>query len=175
MFPQMRIARRTRRYLFHVLLLLIAITIVNDSQSRRLYLLHRSVRRFNLGLPPRSLIAHINLLQEYLGRIVADPAKTRFAKLRLLCRSLAGNGVYYLTITAPTHDEEVRRKRGVVITARVHPGETPSSWTMKGIIDFLTGDTNRARVRRDLATPDEYRSGTRSEDRRSRERDLTGD
>lgn len=98
--------------------------------------------------------------QEYLGKIVADPAKTRFAKLRLLCRSLAGNGVYYLTITAPTHDEEVRRKRGVVITARVHPGETPSSWTMKGIIDFLTGDTNRARVRRDFATLDEYRSGT---------------
>ncbi|XP_011647853.1 cytosolic carboxypeptidase 2-like [Pogonomyrmex barbatus] len=88
-------------------------------------------------------------LQEYLGKIVADPAKTRFAKLRLLCRSLAGNGVYYLTITAPTHDEEVRRKRGVVITARVHPGETPSSWTMKGIIDFLTGDTNRARELRE--------------------------
>lgn len=86
--------------------------------------------------------------QEYLGKLVADPAKTRFTKLRLLCRSLAGNGVYYLTITAPTQDEEVRRKRGVVITARVHPGETPSSWTMKGIIDFLTGDTNRARVRR---------------------------
>ncbi|XP_024870764.1 cytosolic carboxypeptidase 2-like [Temnothorax curvispinosus] len=88
-------------------------------------------------------------LQEYLGKIVADPAKTRFAKLRLLCRSLAGNGVYYLTITAPAHDEEVRRKRGVVITARVHPGETPSSWTMKGIIDFLTGDTNRARELRE--------------------------
>ncbi|KAL0100470.1 hypothetical protein PUN28_019658 [Cardiocondyla obscurior] len=88
-------------------------------------------------------------LQEYLGKIVADPAKTRFAKLRLLCRSLAGNGVYYLTITAPTHEEQVRRKRGVVITARVHPGETPSSWTMKGIIDFLTGDTNRARELRE--------------------------
>lgn len=72
--------------------------------------------------------------------------KTRFTKLRLLCRSLAGNGVYYLTITAPTFDEEVRRKRGIVITARVHPGETPSSWTMKGIIDFLTGESNQAKV-----------------------------
>ncbi|XP_029662311.1 cytosolic carboxypeptidase 2-like [Formica exsecta] len=88
-------------------------------------------------------------LQEYLGKIVADPTKTRFTKLRLLCRSLAGNSVYYLTITAPTHDEVVRRKRGIVITARVHPGETPSSWTMKGIIDFLTGDTNRARELRE--------------------------
>lgn len=33
-----------------------------------------------------------------------------------------------------------------MITARVHPGETPSSWTMKGIIDFLTGESDQAKV-----------------------------
>ncbi|XP_076162473.1 cytosolic carboxypeptidase 2 [Ptiloglossa arizonensis] len=88
-------------------------------------------------------------LQEYLAKLVADPVKTRFTKLRLLCRTLAGNGVYYLTITAPSYNEEVRRKRGIVITARVHPGETPSSWTMKGIIDFLTGESNQAKVLRE--------------------------
>ncbi|XP_016772529.2 cytosolic carboxypeptidase 2 isoform X1 [Apis mellifera] len=87
-------------------------------------------------------------LQEYLSKLVADPIKSRYTKLRLLCRTLAGNGVYYLTITAPTY-EEVQRKRGIVITARVHPGETPSSWTMKGIIDFLTGESNQARVLRE--------------------------
>ncbi|XP_078050336.1 uncharacterized protein LOC144476893 isoform X2 [Augochlora pura] len=88
-------------------------------------------------------------LQEYLAKLVADPVKTRFTKLRLLCRTLAGNGVYYLTITAPNYDEEVRRKRGIVITARVHPGETPSSWTMKGIIDFLTGESSQAKALRE--------------------------
>nr|XP_012145462.1 PREDICTED: cytosolic carboxypeptidase 2-like [Megachile rotundata] len=88
-------------------------------------------------------------LQEYLAKLVADPVKTRFTKLRLLCRTMAGNGVYYLTITAPTYDEEMRRKRGIVITARVHPGETPSSWTMKGIIDFLTGESDQAKVLRE--------------------------
>ncbi|KZC06993.1 Cytosolic carboxypeptidase NnaD [Dufourea novaeangliae] len=88
-------------------------------------------------------------LQEYLAKLAADPVKTRFTKLRLLCRTLAGNGVYYLTITAPAYDDEVRRKRGIVITARVHPGETPSSWTMKGIIDFLTGDSNQAKALRE--------------------------
>ncbi|XP_076642435.1 uncharacterized protein LOC143353191 [Halictus rubicundus] len=88
-------------------------------------------------------------LQEYLAKLVADPVKTRFTKLGLLCRTLAGNGVYYLTITAPTYDEEVRRKRGIVITARVHPGETPSSWTMKGIIDFLTGESDQAKALRE--------------------------
>ncbi|XP_016840121.1 cytosolic carboxypeptidase 2 isoform X2 [Nasonia vitripennis] len=88
-------------------------------------------------------------LQEYLAKIANDPVKTRFTKLRLLCRSLAGNGVYYLTITAPTANDEARRKKGVVITARVHPGETPSSWIMKGIIDFLTGESNQARELRE--------------------------
>ncbi|XP_033217220.1 cytosolic carboxypeptidase 2-like isoform X2 [Belonocnema kinseyi] len=88
-------------------------------------------------------------LQEYLSGIASDPVKTRYTKLRLLCRSLAGNGVYYLTITAPAFTEESRKKKGVVITARVHPGETPSSWMMKGIIDFLTGDSNQAKELRE--------------------------
>ncbi|XP_023289899.1 cytosolic carboxypeptidase 2 [Orussus abietinus] len=88
-------------------------------------------------------------LQEYLGTIVSDPVKTKFTKLRLLCRTLAGNNVYYLTITAPMLNDEAKKKKGVVITARVHPGETPSSWMMKGIIDFLTGDSNQARELRE--------------------------
>ncbi|KAL7303167.1 hypothetical protein TKK_0004371 [Trichogramma kaykai] len=96
-------------------------------------------------------------LQDYLAGIAGDPLKTRFTKLRLLCRTLAGNGVYYLTITAPPVNDNseassgtaFRRKKGIVITARVHPGETPSSWIMKGICDFLTGESNQARELRE--------------------------
>ncbi|XP_011298890.1 cytosolic carboxypeptidase 2 [Fopius arisanus] len=88
-------------------------------------------------------------LQEYLTRISSDPVKSRFTKLRLLCRTLAGNSVHYLTITAPNYNDEGRKKKGIVITARVHPGETPSSWMMKGIIDFLTGESNQARELRE--------------------------
>ena len=40
-------------------------------------------------------------------------------------------------------------KKGVMITARVHPGESNSSWMMKGLIDFLVGDSLEARVLRD--------------------------
>lgn len=32
-------------------------------------------------------------------------------------------------------------KRAIVVSARVHPGEAPSSWMMKGLIDFITGDS----------------------------------
>lgn len=41
--------------------------------------------------------------------IQKHPVKSKFCKLRLLCRSLAGNNVYYLTVTAPpTQDESTK-------------------------------------------------------------------
>lgn len=35
-------------------------------------------------------------------------------------------------------------KPALFFTGRVHPGETPASWMMKGIIDFLIGDSVEA-------------------------------
>ena len=37
-------------------------------------------------------------------------------------------------------------KQGVVVTARVHPGETNSSWMMKGLLDYLTSNAPDAKV-----------------------------
>lgn len=49
-------------------------------------------------------------LQDYLMNIQRHPIKSKFCKLRLLCRSLAGNNVYYLTVTAPSTPEEEMQK-----------------------------------------------------------------
>ncbi|XP_017063770.1 cytosolic carboxypeptidase Nna1 isoform X12 [Drosophila eugracilis] len=85
-------------------------------------------------------------LQDYLMEIQRHPVKSKFCKLRLLCRTLAGNNVYYLTVTAPSANEEnMRRKKSIVVSARVHPSETPASWMMKGLMDFITGDTTVAK------------------------------
>lgn len=43
---------------------------------------------------------------------------------------------------------EHKRKKGVVITARVHSGETVSSFMCQGALDFLVGDTQKARLLR---------------------------
>ena len=45
----------------------------------------------------------------------------------------------------PLEPEDVPRI-GVVITARVHPGETNSSWIMQGFIDYLTSECAHANV-----------------------------
>ncbi|KAG5892786.1 hypothetical protein JTB14_032660 [Gonioctena quinquepunctata] len=88
-------------------------------------------------------------LQDYLSELSSHPVKSTFSTVRLLCKSLAGNNVFYVTITSPVVQGETKKKRAIVISARVHPGETPSSWTMKGILDFLTSDCGPAKELRD--------------------------
>lgn len=37
-----------------------------------------------------------------------------------------------------------KHKRGVIITARVHPGEGQSSWVMEGFLKFILSSTPQA-------------------------------
>ena len=50
-----------------------------------------------------------------------------------------GNNCDLLTITSFACDPEaLRARKGVVVSARVHPGESNASHMMKGVIDYLT-------------------------------------
>ena len=56
---------------------------------------------------------------------------------------MGGNDGPILTITASpsecvAKDPEPQHRCGVILTARIHPGESNSSYVMKGVIDFLT-------------------------------------
>ena len=72
----------------------------------------------------------------------------------VLCRSIANNRCEVLTITEPGSVRQylgaevlaeigplkpIESRVGVIFTARVHPGESCSSWIMDGIMRFLTG------------------------------------
>ena len=58
------------------------------------------------------------VLQDYLLELQNDPIKSRICKQRVLCRTLAGNLVYVLTITSPSQNPEDAKVRIVLLCAR---------------------------------------------------------
>ncbi|CAG0884092.1 unnamed protein product [Darwinula stevensoni] len=88
-------------------------------------------------------------LQEFLSAVQNDVVRSTFCKQRVFCQSQAGNQVYILTITDRNLQIMDEKKPVVLLTARVHPGETPSSWIMQGIIDYLTSEEPNAKTLRE--------------------------
>ena len=91
-------------------------------------------------------------MQDDISRIEKDASTTNFFHRSTLTRTLAGNRCEYLTITSKDRDPKSAKamaKKGVFISARVHPGESNASWMMKGVIDFLTSPSPEAKALRE--------------------------
>ena len=55
-----------------------------------------------------------------------------------------------LSVTAKAETPEILMERkGIILSSRVHPGETNSSWIMKGFIDFILSEDPQAMALRD--------------------------
>jgi murein tripeptide amidase MpaA len=68
-----------------------------------------------------------------------------------LGKSLAGNDLDLLLVTnfdAP--EEEIASRKAVILTARVHPGESNSSFIMQGFIEFICSQDKQAKYLRNL-------------------------
>jgi murein tripeptide amidase MpaA len=62
-----------------------------------------------------------------------------------LCKSIAGNTLDLIIITNFNSVElDIAQREAIVITGRVHPGESNSSFIAEGIMDFLVGETETA-------------------------------
>eukprot|EP00698_Gefionella_okellyi_P002295 TRINITY_DN12107_c0_g1_i1.p1 TRINITY_DN12107_c0_g1~~TRINITY_DN12107_c0_g1_i1.p1 ORF type:complete len:435 (-),score=66.82 TRINITY_DN12107_c0_g1_i1:93-1397(-) len=81
---------------------------------------------------------------------IIDTQRFPYVRRELLCRSVQNRRVDLLTITSPRNlVSDGRKKRMVFFSARVHPGETPASFVMQGIIDFLVSADPAAQILRD--------------------------
>ncbi|XP_041479533.1 uncharacterized protein LOC121427202 isoform X11 [Lytechinus variegatus] len=74
-------------------------------------------------------------LCQHLDDLMAQPERRKTMRRDVLCESRAGNSCFLLTVS---NFSEHRPKKGIVVTARVHPGETNASWMMRGLLDFIT-------------------------------------
>lgn len=65
---------------------------------------------------------------------LSDSSEGIFFRSQTLASSLKGNDLPVMTITS---NSQLTRRHYILISARVHPSESNSSWIMKGFIDFL--------------------------------------
>lgn len=95
-------------------------------------------------------------LIEYLNDLSLNPFYSNRLKISTLCKTLAGNECPILTITENidsyenyvfglTRSRTQKQKKAIVLTSRVHPGESNSSYIIKGAIDYLLSNSHNAR------------------------------
>ena len=76
--------------------------------------------------------------------------KYTFFHRKKLCCTILGNEVEFFNINNSSINSDFSllnknsTKKGVVLFGRQHPSETVGSWTIKGAIDFLLGDSDEA-------------------------------
>ena len=88
-------------------------------------------------------------LKDFLKKTCNDKKTDRVRKTELW-RTLGGNSVDYVIITNfESPDSDIAEREAVIITSRVHPGETVSSFIVEGILQFLVGDSDVAKKLRD--------------------------
>jgi len=54
-----------------------------------------------------------------------------------LCQSMGGVDVPLLTITGFDGKIPITKRKLVIVSARIHPGESNSSWMMHGLLEYL--------------------------------------
>ncbi|EDV22329.1 uncharacterized protein TRIADDRAFT_28493 [Trichoplax adhaerens] len=86
-------------------------------------------------------------LQRYLDAIEAR--SLRYVRRECIALTLQHRRLDMITITSPGNLQHDVEKKLIFISARVHPGESPSSYVCQGIIDFLISDSPAAKILRD--------------------------
>ncbi|MDD5484235.1 MAG: M14-type cytosolic carboxypeptidase [Kiritimatiellae bacterium] len=77
-------------------------------------------------------------LEKYLARIRSSP----HVRIRRIARSGEKRNIYWIAVT----DAAIRTvKKGVWILARQHAGETPGSFAVEGLVNYLLSDASAAR------------------------------
>lgn len=72
-----------------------------------------------------------------------------YTRMDNLCFTVKNNLVPLLTVTSRSQTVPIKGRPIVFLAARVHPGESNSSWIMDGILRCLMEDNETAEVARD--------------------------
>ena len=86
----------------------------------------------------------------FLDRICAPKESPNIIRRTSLCKTLAGNNLEMLIITNFNSSQDaIAKRKCVILSARVHPGESNSSFVMEGLLQYLVSDEEPAKVLRE--------------------------
>ncbi|XP_003388443.3 PREDICTED: cytosolic carboxypeptidase 6-like [Amphimedon queenslandica] len=85
-------------------------------------------------------------LQQYLQKL--DSLGKDYYKREILGYSVQQRNLDLITISSPENLKLGSKAKVILITGRIHPGESPSSYVCEGIMGFLMSDTREARLLR---------------------------
>jgi murein tripeptide amidase MpaA len=90
-------------------------------------------------------------LKAYICRTAQANEPRNIMRWSSLCKTLGGNDCDLVTITNfNASATDIMRRKYVVVTARVHPGESQSSFVAEGLVDYLLGDSAEVRALREV-------------------------
>jgi murein tripeptide amidase MpaA len=68
-----------------------------------------------------------------------------------LCKTKAGNNVELLIITNFTSNQDsIAERKCIIISSRVHPGESNASFILEGFLEFIVSNEKEAKALRDI-------------------------
>lgn len=86
-----------------------------------------------------------------ISQMLQNPIKSKLVRRQTLCKTIANNSCDLLTITEPGASyEDLMNRSVIIVTGRVHPGESNSSYMVQGFLDFITSDSEEASVLRQM-------------------------
>jgi murein tripeptide amidase MpaA len=86
----------------------------------------------------------------FLDSIIPNNSSNHIVRRASLGRTLAGNQLELLIVTNfNCPEDQIAKRKCVILTSRVHPGESNSSFIIEGLISCLVGDSAVAHKLRD--------------------------
>jgi len=92
----------------------------------------------------------ISMMKAHLCKLEGMLASNIYYDNQILCFTSLGNACDIITVTEkPNKDDRqsliaFRKRPYIVLTSRVHPGESCASWVVKGVLDFLMSNNELA-------------------------------
>lgn len=84
-----------------------------------------------------------------LQRLCTNETKDKIRKT-LLTKTIAGNDCEMVIITNfSSKPEQIAIRRAIILSSRVHPGESNASYMMEGTLEYLVSEEEGARYLRD--------------------------